>query len=125
MNSKDFIKEKLNELFSKFGGIQIRYEYRANTQSHIIEIIPLSFFESNAHYMEFEAMIEDEFEQLFTNENIVFVSQDSLTEIKQVDFELGYTDIILVVGNSNIEVEVSGYSESVPIFECNYYALAA
>ena len=125
MNSKDFIKHKLNELFSKFEGIQIRYEYRANTQSHIIEVIPLSFFESNAQYMEFEAMIEDQFEQLFTNENIVFVSQDSLTEIKQVDFELGYKEIILDIGFANTEIEVSGYSESVSIFDCNYYALAA
>jgi hypothetical protein len=125
MNSKDFIEEKLNELFSKFEGIQIRYEYRVTTHSHIVEVIPLSFFQSNADYMEFEARFEEEFERLFKNENIVFVSQDSLTEIKQAHFELGQEEIILDIGISNAEVEVSGYSESVPVLECNYYALAA
>lgn len=125
MNSRDFIKEKLNELFSKFEGIQIKYEYRATTLSHIVEVIPLSFFQSNADYMEFEAMFEEEFERLFKNENIVFVSQNSLTEIKQAHFELGYEEIILDMGIANIEFEVFGYSESVPVLECNYYALAA
>ena len=94
MIAKDFIEEKLRLLASKFIDIQIRYEYRANTNSHLIEIIPLSFFEGNETYFEEEAKIEDEFEQLFPSENIVFISEGSLTVIKRADLELGYDKVI-------------------------------
>ena len=90
MTAKDFTEERLRLLASKFIDIQIRYEYRANTRSHLIEIIPLSFFEENESYFEEEAKIEDEFEQLFPSENIVFISKGSLIAIKKADLELGY-----------------------------------
>jgi len=124
MNSKEFLTEKLNELFSKFEGVQIRYEYRVNTQSHIVEVIPLNFFEGN-EYMEAEAMIEEEFESLYQQENIVFISEGSLTEIKHAELELGYDKIILDYGKSNFEFEVSGFSEIVLHFDYQNFALAA
>lgn len=90
MKSIEFLATKLNELYARFSDVKIRYEYRANTYSHLIEITPLSFFEENEEYLFFEAKIEDEFEALFPNENIVFISDGSLSEISNPFFKLGY-----------------------------------
>ena len=69
MKSKKFIKEKLEQLFAQFNDIKIKYEYRANTCSHIIEVTPLEFFEKDERYVTLEAELEEEFETLFPNEN--------------------------------------------------------
>jgi len=92
MKSKEFIKAKLNYLYAIFNEVKIRYEYRANTFSHLIEIIPLSFFEKNEEYMIIESEIEEEFESLFLNENILFISEGSLSEIINPEFQLGYNE---------------------------------
>jgi len=104
MKSKEYIENKLNELFTKFGDIKIRYEYRANTCSHLIEVIPFSFFDKNEDYMKLEANIEDEFESLFPDESIIFISEGSLSEIKRSDFNLGYAAEDLIEEVLNLEV---------------------
>ncbi|SMO77669.1 hypothetical protein SAMN06265379_107109 [Saccharicrinis carchari] len=125
MNSRQFLETKLNELHSRFNEVQIRYEYRANTNSHIIEVIPLSFFEDNEEYMNVEAGIEEEFESSFPNENILFVSEDSLTEIKSPILEWGYELIKFDNEVFNLEFVVEGFSECVEFQDSNNYALAA
>lgn len=125
MKAKDFIEEKLRLLASKFNEVQIRYEYRANTRSHLVEVIPMSFFEGNKDYIEEEAKIEDEFEKLFPEENIVFISEGSLTEIKNVDLKLGDERISFNNSSSRIKFEVFGYSECVENQSLQNYALAA
>ena len=126
MKARDYIENKLNELVSRFDDIQIRYEYRNNTRSHLVEIIPLSFFEENEEYFEEEVAFEDEFEQLFPSENIVFISEGSLTEIKTPHLKLGYEKI-----KFNNEVftyfpQLDSFSEAIETTGCeNNYALAA
>ena len=125
MTAKEYIEENLKFLASKFSDIQIRYEHRANTGSHLIEIMPLSFFEGNGSYLEEETKIEDEFEQLFPSENIVFISEGSLTVIKKADLELGYDKISFDNNTLIIDFEVIGYSEYLEIIGVTNYALAA
>lgn len=125
MKSKEFIEAKLNELYFMFDNVQIRYEFRANTISHIIEIIPLSFFDCNEDYMRSEAKIEDEFEALFPQENIVFISEGSLTEIRNIDLVLGYDTIKFNNEGSCIDFVVDGFNDNVKFQEFNNYALAA
>lgn len=125
MKSQEFLKEKLTYLSSKFKDVKIRYEYRKNTQSHIIEIIPLSIYNDDEKYMMAEAKLEDEFESLFINENIIFVSEDSLTEIKTPNFTLGY-DVFFENQVLNYWVmDVEGFTNEVDFVGCEYYALAA
>lgn len=88
MNPTEFIKTKLQNIYPKFEGIKIRYENRISTHSHKIEIIPLNIFDENKNYMNEEEKIEHEFEFLYPDENIVFVSSDSLTKIKHAEFIL-------------------------------------
>lgn len=125
MKAKAFIEKKLEELFSKFEKIKIRYEYMANTGSHIVEIMPFSLFEEKKDYLVEEAKIEDEFETLYPMENIVFISEGSLTEINKPDLELGYDTIIFDYCDYISELEVDGYSEEVENKGCETYALAA
>ncbi|MEA3446911.1 MAG: hypothetical protein U9Q98_00455 [Bacteroidota bacterium] len=125
MKSKKFIKEKLEQLFAQFNDIKIQYEYRANTYSHIIEVTPLEFFKEDERYLILEAELEEEFESLFPNENIVFISEGSLSEIKSAEFELGGKSITFHNEVTNIDFIVVEFSESVDFQYSNNYALAA
>jgi hypothetical protein len=90
MKSTEFIKKKLYELHKKFNNIKFRYEYRKNTYSHLIEVTPFDFFKENKEYINEEILFQEEFEELFPNEIILFISEGFLTEIKKSEFELGY-----------------------------------
>lgn len=125
MKSKEFLIGKLTEMSSRFEDVKIRYEYRKNTYSHIIEVIPLAIFKSNKDYMMAEANLEDEFETLFPKEDIVFISEDSLTEIESPDLLLGYESITFDNLISATEFVVEGFTDEVDFSGCEYYALAA
>ena len=90
MKSKEFIVEKLKELVSIFPDLKVRYEFDSNTLTHKIEINPLELFESNDDYLNAEMNLENDFEDTFPNENIIFISNDSLTQIHNPEYEFGY-----------------------------------
>jgi len=126
MNSQEFIIDKLRNLSYKYSDLKIRYEFRANTLSHIIEILPVTFFETKLEFIVDEVELEKEFEQAYPLENIVFVSENSLTEIRRVDLELGYDGKIYIYSDSLPEFEVVGYSDVIETTMLqNTYALAA
>lgn len=86
-----FIKGKINELFVAFPNLKIRYEFRATIGTHLVEILPIEEYESNHDYILFEMGLENEFEALFgAKEDILFISTDSLIEIRDVQYSLGY-----------------------------------
>jgi hypothetical protein len=90
-SSQEFIIQKLNELHFLFDTIKIRYEFRDYLNSHFIEILPLETFESNQDYISFEMQLECEFEEKFgLEEEILFISSESLNEIRNAQFSLGY-----------------------------------
>ncbi len=120
-NSTEFLKDKLKKLYDTFSNIKIRYEYKLNTCSHLIEILPLSFFENNEEYVILEAEIEAEFETIFPDENIIFISEDSLSEIENPEFKLGY-DIKFCNEVFSIDLVVEGFSDFV---DYNNFAIAA
>lgn len=87
IDSVKFLEEKLKELFLRFPKSNIRYEYRSNRNSHLIEITPLSFY-NNDRYKIVETEIEDEFENKFPSESVIFISENSLNKISCPHFEL-------------------------------------
>lgn len=125
MKSKEFLIEKLTEISSKFEDVKIRYEYRKNTNSHIVEVIPLAIFNNDKEYMVAEADLEDEFETLFPKEDIVFISEGSLTEIESPELLLGYESITFDNLVFATEFVVEGFTDEVDFSGCEYYALAA
>ena len=125
MQTVDFIENWLKNIAINFQEAKIRYEYRKSTQSHLIEILPLSFFEHEEAYLIGEIQFEDEFQRLFPNENLVFISEDSLTKIKHSDFELGYNYFVFDNSvNSDFNVEIVGVDKESSV--CGYnFVLAA
>jgi len=119
------MKDELQLLFSLIEGIEIRYEFKKSISTHFIEVKPLDLFNSNRLYIEKEIKLEDKFSKLFPNEDLVFISQDSLSKIDNPDlilpFKINYKqenksinfDVDLIIG---FEMEVYGE---------NNYALAA
>jgi hypothetical protein len=88
MTSKDFVEEKLRFLTSIFKGIRIKYKYIEKNKSHLVEVIPADFMQGNEDYFKEEAQIMEEFEQLFPDESIDFISNDSDIRIEDADLEL-------------------------------------
>lgn len=89
MNAKEFLKKKLGELYSKIENIKIQYEYQIGATMHVVEILPLDLFESNS-YIDEEIALDEEFEQSYPNEEVLFISSDSLTQIKKAEYQWGY-----------------------------------
>ena len=90
MTAKDYIEEKLRMLKSTFADIQIRYEHDPVAKSHLVEIIPSYFKEGNEDYFKEEAKIVDEFNQLYPDDSLDFISKDSSIKIEDADLELGF-----------------------------------
>ena len=88
--SISYIKNKITELSHQFPTLKIRYEYRSTIGTHLIEVLPIEEYESN-HDILFEMNLENEFEELYgQKEDILFISSDSLNEIKDTQFKLGH-----------------------------------
>lgn len=86
MNPKDFIKTRLNELRNIFPELSFKYKFNPNTATHIVDVRPIEFYTKNLDYIKYEADFSFEFDSLYYPETILFVSEDSLTEISNPDF---------------------------------------
>lgn len=89
MTAKDYIRQELTRIWNSFPEVQFRYEFKIHTNTHVIEVIPVSFFEENEEYLRLESDFEFEFEQIFPEEEILFISEGSLTEIQNAEFHIG------------------------------------
>lgn len=81
MDSKQYIKNKLQELHSQFPLLTIKYKHDSYTQMHIVDIMPLDEYENNVEYKSYETELGFEFDSLFFPESLMFISSDSLTQI--------------------------------------------
>ena len=87
-NAKEFLRKKLEKISLEIEDVEIAYEYRVTTQTHIIEIKPNSVFEHSKEYIDKEIDLENEFSDQFPGEELLFISEDSLTEIESPEFVL-------------------------------------
>lgn len=81
MKPSEFINKKIEYLKFKFKDIEIKYQYKITTNTHIIKILPLSLYENNIEYIMEEEDIENEFTELYPFEELLFISDDSLIQI--------------------------------------------
>lgn len=88
MNSKKYLISKLEDLHNKFSNLSIRYQYDHCTQMHIVEVLPLSEYSENNHYIEMESDLSFDFDNRFFPESVMFISSESLTRITKAEFEL-------------------------------------
>jgi hypothetical protein len=88
MDSKIYIKNKLNEISEIFPELIFRYQFDKSSMTHIIEVKPLESYQSNEAYVQCEADFMFDFENKFFPETILFVSEDSLTQITEPEFTI-------------------------------------
>jgi len=88
MESKEYLRNKLNEISSIFPELIFRYQFNENTETHIIEVKPLEAYQTNNVYIKYEAELMFNFENEFYPQTILFVSDDSLTQITQPEFTI-------------------------------------
>jgi len=87
MTSNDFIKNKIDLLNKSFPNLSIRYQFDLNANMHLIEVMPVLDYENNTEYQNAEAELTFEFEQLFSPETVLFISENSLTKITKPEYE--------------------------------------
>ncbi len=97
MKSKQFIQAELKKIYSIFEGIEIRYEYRDSISTHIIEIKPIELYEGNTEYIVKEIELKNSFSDMFPHEDILFITDDYLTQIRVTELKL--TDVKMYYSN--------------------------
>lgn len=65
-----------------------RFRYGYEDGIHKVKVTPIFFFWNNANYIKKEALFEKRFLDRFPDENIIFISEDSLTELHSPEFDL-------------------------------------
>lgn len=127
MNAKDFLFNKLNSITAYIPSIKIAYKYYIDKNQHLIKIEPKDIFENNERYLKLETELEEEFEKLFSGEEILFISTDSLTELHNPDHIFSSTNYKSKIRYKFIENKLLNYKKK--NFECssesNNYSLAA
>lgn len=88
MHSVDLIIKELKHISNTIEGVEIRYEFDKCNLIHLVEVKPLDLFENNSIYLDKEIELEDKFYELFPKENLVFISEDSLSKIENPDLIL-------------------------------------
>ena len=83
----DFIIKELKSLHNKFTNSNIRYEFNNSSNTHLVEVTPLEFYNSEI-YMEHELDLEERFFEFYPLEELVFVSDQSLSKISNPIFEI-------------------------------------
>lgn len=68
--------------------VKIAYEYRNASNTHIVEVKPQSVFKDSKKYIDMELELEKDFSQQFPDQELLFISKDSLTEIKSPEIVL-------------------------------------
>ena len=86
MDSKTYIKNKLNQISELIPELTFCYQFDKNNQTHIVEVKPLEAYQSNNDYVQLEADFMFDFENRFFPETILFVSEDSLTKITEPEY---------------------------------------
>lgn len=87
MTSIEFIISELKSLHNKFTSSNIRYEFSKACNTHLIEVTPLEFYNSES-YMEYELNLEDKFIENYPLEDLIFISDQSLNKITNPIFEI-------------------------------------
>lgn len=87
MTQQDFVKSSVDRILNQFPGVKCRYEYHNASYTHFIEVVPHSIYDNEDDYINLEEAIVTEFEQLFPDENICFLSDNSIYKLHNPIYE--------------------------------------
>ena len=97
MEAKDYIVKELGSLSKNIPNITVRYEYDAQSQTHLIEITPSDIYSHDENYIGWEVEFYDRFSSKFPYEAVCFITDDSVVKIEKAEFTFSY--------NSTVEFE--------------------
>jgi hypothetical protein len=74
----DFIQSKVSDLLENFSGesINVGYHFSEISQVHFVKVSPITFYNENINYIKWEERFVNEFESIFPDEMICFLSDD-------------------------------------------------
>lgn len=133
MTSKDFIINKLNLLVGEIPDIKCSYKYDDFCLSHNIEILPSEMYHDSEKLKEKQFDILDSFYKAYSDEMVVFFTEDDLIELDELDFiaegalyredeKLSWINFVSSVSNK-FDIGIKGVTGKVEYN--NNYALAA
>ena len=101
MTEKEYITTMISEVVSRFAGVRVRYEFRDTSKSHIFEVTPMEIYESS-EFKDFAFEKVSGFYESFPGTNFAFISENSLTGIKNptIDTASEQSALFSVVGHS-------------------------
>ncbi|MFK5878720.1 MAG: hypothetical protein QM478_04395 [Flavobacteriaceae bacterium] len=106
MKSIDYLKENLKNLHNSCSYLEIKYEYRDYMNTHIIEVKPVHCFSKDEKYAEGQVLLEEKFEELFPEEELLFITKNELISVENP---------ILILGILEEEIECELVSPSIQI----------
>lgn len=80
MTKQEFIEIALNKIAYTFPSATIQYQFKHLSQTHFIQISPIEIYEDEK-YMEIEDEIEEMFETLNSDDDLGFLTDNSLTQL--------------------------------------------
>lgn len=124
--AKAFLISNLKKIFLKLENVEISYEFRDSSQTHIIEVKPNSIYKTCEKYIREEIELEDSFYENFPSETMLFITEDSLSKIKSPDLVLKYK-LAYNIANTYTPILLSSLLSKNQLANAgeNNYALAA
>jgi hypothetical protein len=86
MSTKSFLVSELEALAGQLSGVKLRYRYDKFTNEHVVEVSPKSVYES-PKFRALGVELYDKFHAHCSDEWLVFITDDMLVGIDDVDGE--------------------------------------
>ncbi|MDP2113702.1 MAG: hypothetical protein Q8K69_06560 [Bacteroidota bacterium] len=124
MNSKEYIKTKLQELLRLYPQITFYYQFDEINNLHIVQVDPKDEFDSNVAFRNDEAELIFDFDNLFFPESILFICENLLVTLDSPEFILkNYTSVVM--DDVLLKYNYVGIKDKEYLSGENNYALAA
>src|SRR5712675_260389 len=86
MHSIEFIKLRIEKFVNEFIYIRCAYKFDSSSNTHLIEVLPNSVYNTDEKYFIAEEKFISDFIDLFSNESICFITDTSLVRMNDPMF---------------------------------------
>lgn len=107
MGPKEFVVAKMKELVKEFDSVRTSYSFHKLSDTHSVEVIPNDLYHNNEDFRNWEVDFVYEFMNLFPNDSICVLTDNSIIAIENVEFFFegdkfnNYTDCVI---NSELKI---------------------
>lgn len=116
MKSIEYLKDKLRGLHDSCSYLEIKYEYRNYINTHIIEVKPSYCFEDDKQYAIGQISLENEFEELFPDEEILFITENELISVEEPILKIGIASSDCSYELVSSPIKVNYIVDSIPAY---------